>query len=187
MSKNARNTNPTTPRFQPNKCRGVSHTPSNERKGKKHTTQQPQYFNRTSVGAYRIRPQMSGNEMITPTNHPPERASSLPWRAYAIRPYTCSDNTLIIQWSNNAILYENTQLITVPERVSSLPWRAYAIRPYTCSDNTLIIQWSNNAVLYENTQPITISERASSPPWWAYAIRLYTCSPISSIVRWLYN
>ena len=31
-------------------------------------TQQPQDFNQTGVGAYRIRPEVSENEMVTPNN-----------------------------------------------------------------------------------------------------------------------
>ena len=30
-----------------------------------------------------------------------ERSSSLPWRAYAIRPYTCSYDSWIARWLNN--------------------------------------------------------------------------------------
>ena len=68
VSENARNTNPSTPRFQPNKCRGVSHTPSRERKWNRHIPQSIQDFNRTGVGAYRIRPDVGENETNTQSN-----------------------------------------------------------------------------------------------------------------------
>ena len=57
---------PTKNRFPQENCRGVSHTPSCERKRNQHATQHSPKINRTGVGAYRIRPQMSGNEMMLP-------------------------------------------------------------------------------------------------------------------------
>ena len=49
-------------------------------------------------------------------------ACLLPWRAYAIRPYTCSLNI-----GRGGDFF-----------ACSLMWRAYAIRPYTCSLNTWV-------------------------------------------------
>ena len=68
MSGNETNTYPINHRFQPNKCRGVSHTPWNERKWNQHISQYSLDFNRTSVGAYRIRPDVGGNETNTYPN-----------------------------------------------------------------------------------------------------------------------
>ena len=62
--------NPIKPRNQPNRCRGVSHTPWCERKWNQHTIQQIPEINRTSVGAYRIRPDVGENETNTQSNKP---------------------------------------------------------------------------------------------------------------------
>ena len=61
---------PTKPKFQPNRCRGVSHTPSRERKRNQPIPQSSPNFNRTSVGAYRIRPHVSGNETMAANTAP---------------------------------------------------------------------------------------------------------------------
>ena len=50
-------------------------------------------FRRKTVGAYRIRPDVGENETAAPNIPIIGFAHSLPWRAYAIRPYTCSLNT----------------------------------------------------------------------------------------------
>ena len=51
-----------------------------------------------------------------------QHPSSPPWRAYAIRPYTCSYDSWIIRWLQHPF---------------SPPWRAYAIRPYGFTINRI--------------------------------------------------
>ena len=63
--------NPIKQRIQSNRCRGVSHTPSRGRKRNQCANQQSIVFNRTGVGAYRIRPHVSENETNTQTMPPP--------------------------------------------------------------------------------------------------------------------
>ena len=57
-------------RFKSNRCRGVSHTPSRERKRNQRANQHSPKFNRTGVGAYRIRPHVGENETMA-TNMSP--------------------------------------------------------------------------------------------------------------------
>ena len=56
--------------FSSNKCRGVLHTPWCERKRSPPIPQSSQDFNRTSVGAYRIRPHVSENETMAANTSP---------------------------------------------------------------------------------------------------------------------
>ena len=53
------------PKIQSNRCRDISHMPWCERKWNKHANQSIQIIHRTGVGAYRIRPHVGENEMMT--------------------------------------------------------------------------------------------------------------------------
>ena len=77
-------------RIQPwkssNMCRGVSHTPWCERKRKKRTTQSSPNFNRTSVGAYRIRPDVGENETMAANTSPSSAVYLRPWEGVCDTP-----------------------------------------------------------------------------------------------------
>ena len=76
-----------------------------------------------------------------------QRPSSPPWRAYAIRPYTCSYDSWIIRWL---------------QRSSSLPWRAYAIRPYGFVINRNDLTNGTNARAYA----LKGAKMKTTPTYW---------------------
>ena len=81
-------------------------------------------FHRTTVGAYRIRPDVSENEMIA-ANKPPTRYWSNKCRGVSHTP------------SNERKWNDSCEHVSPVEHPFSPPWRAYAIRPYGFTINRI--------------------------------------------------
>ena len=114
-------------------------------------------------------------------------AFSLPWRAYAIRPYTCSVISWVIWWSFDVQLpYHGGRMRYAPTHVRLFHgWHGGRLMCFfpamegVCDTPLhMFDHFTGNAM---------VVWCAFSLLWRAYAIRPYTCSFISWVMRWLFD